>query len=80
MEEAGPSQVTTSEDPADRISTAVDELCHQANVREELLDNMAAMVNFPDRTKLADTIRTALGNPAQVSVLESEVKVLQLER
>ncbi len=45
-----------------------------------MLDDMSAMVNFPDRSQFVDTIRTALGNLARVSELESEVKVLQLER
>ncbi len=72
-------QVTTPEDPTDQILTTVSELRHQANIWEEMLDDMATMGNFSDRSQLVDTIMTALGNPARVSELESEEKGLQLE-
>jgi hypothetical protein len=80
LEEVGPSHVTTPEDPANWILTTVSELRHQANVREEMLDDMSTMVNFRECSQLVDTIRTALGNPIRVIQFESKVHALQLKR
>ncbi len=63
----------------DRILAAVNELRHEANVREEILDNIAAMLNCFDPSQLVGTVRTSLGKSAQVNELESEVSTFQAE-
>ncbi len=75
-DEAGPSRTSFPEDPEVRILDALEELRQQADIREGLLVDLAALVGCEDRSQLVSMMTTALGESAKVKGLEDEVNRL----
>jgi uncharacterized coiled-coil DUF342 family protein len=57
----------------------VDELRRRADILEQMLEDLAAMVDCHDRSQLVGTMRAALERSAKVRELEGEVSSLQAE-